>query len=49
LDASEVRVWFFRLISFGSLASTFSRIEEDNIMGGLKILFPSLPQVGHSV
>jgi len=49
LLASDARDEFFLLISFGSFASTFNRIEEDNIMGGLKTLFPSLPQVGHSV
>tara|TARA_B100000085_G_C18540173_1_gene511611 strand:- start:349 stop:639 length:291 start_codon:yes stop_codon:yes gene_type:complete len=49
LVCSVERAEFFRLTSFGSFASTFNRIEEDNIMGGLKILLPSLPHVGHSV
>ena len=49
LVASGAWIEFFLLISFGSFASTFNRIEEDNIIGGLKTLFPSLPQVGHSV
>ena len=48
-EGSVAYIEFFLLTSFGSLTSIFERIDEDNTMGGLKILLPSLPQVGHSV